>query len=224
MSFVSEQLSARNLPPLSFDGCDPETRRREIVGILSEQIYGRTPDFPSEVSAALTYQYDNCFGGHARHCHYDLTVTAPSGRYTFPLYLTIPKSDRKVPLVLYISFEMDTPSGFTPDEEINGRGVALAKFCYADITADCSDGFTSGIAPMFARKPGAPDLWGKLGMWAWAASRALDFLLTLGLFDLQKIAVAGHSPASARPHCGALPRTHASSMSFPTTQAVREMR
>ena len=151
-------------------------------------------------------------------------MTAPSGRYTFPLYLTIPKSDRKVPLVLYISFEMDTPSGFTPDEEINGRGVALAKFCYADITADCSDGFTSGIAPMFARKPGAPDLWGKLGMWAWAASRALDFLLTLGLFDLQKIAVAGHSPASARPHCGALPRTHASSMSFPTTQAVREMR
>lgn len=41
MSFVSEQLSARNLPPLGFDGCDPETRRREIVGILSEQVYGR---------------------------------------------------------------------------------------------------------------------------------------------------------------------------------------
>ncbi len=41
MAFVSEQLTVRDLPPLGFDGCDPETRRREIVGILSEQVYGR---------------------------------------------------------------------------------------------------------------------------------------------------------------------------------------
>lgn len=30
-------------------------------------------------------------------------------------------------------------------------------------------------------------------MWAWAASRALDFLLTLDLFDPERIAVEGHS-------------------------------
>ena len=183
MSFIAEQLSARKIPPLGFENRDLEVRRREIIDILSDHIYGRTPDFQSEVSALLTYCYENCFAGHSRHCHYTITVTTPSGPYTFPLYLTYPKSDQKVPLVIYISFDMNTPSGFTPDEEINQRGVAIAKFCYTDITADRYDDFATGIAPMFEREKGAMNLWGKLGMWAWAASRALDFLLTLGLFD-----------------------------------------
>lgn len=204
MSFIAEQLSARKIPPLGFENRDPEVRRREIIDILSDHIYGRTPDFQSEVSASLTYCYENCFAGHSRHCHYTITVTTPSGPYTFPLYLTYPKSDQKVPLVIYISFDMNTPSGFTPDEEINQRGVAIAKFCYTDITADRYDDFATGIAPMFEREKGAMNLWGKLGMWAWAASRALDFLLTLGLFDTKKIAVAGHSRlGKAALWCGA---------------------
>lgn len=193
MSFISEQIASRRLPPLGFDNKDLETRRREIVDILADNIYGRTPDFKSEVTAEITYRHENCFAGHSKHMHYNLTVTTPSGPYSFPLYLTYPKSDKKVPLVIYISFDMSTPSGFTPDEEISQRGVALAKFCYTDITADRYDDFKTGIAPMFERPEGATNLWGKLGMWAWAASRALDFLLTLDLFDPEKIAVAGHS-------------------------------
>lgn len=193
MSFISDRLAERRLPDLGFEGADPELRRRQLVELLADNIYGRTPDFKSEVSAKVTYRHEKCFAGHAKHFHYDLTVTTPGGDYTFPLYLSYPISDKKVPLIVYISFDMSTPSGFTPDEEICQRGVALAKFCYTDITADRYDDFKTCIAPLFPREEGAKNLWGKLGMWAWAASRALDFLLTLDLFDTDKLAVCGHS-------------------------------
>jgi hypothetical protein len=193
MSFISELLDNRLLPDLGFGGIDPEIRRLEIIDILSDNIYGRTPDFKSEVSAKVTYRHEKCFGGFSKHFHYDITVTTPGGNYTFPLFLSYPKSDKKVPLMVDISFNMLTPSGFAPDEEICQRGVGIAKFCYKDITDDRYDDFKTGIAPLFPREEGAKNLWGKIGMWAWAASRALDFLLTLDIFDPEKIAVVGHS-------------------------------
>lgn len=193
MSFISEQLEKRKLPPLGFEGRDPEERRKELVDTLSEHIYGRTPDFDSKVSAKVTYAHHDCFAGHAKHFHYDLTVTTPGGDFTFPLRLSYPKSDKKIPLIVSISFDPLIPSGFTPDEEICSKGVALAKFVYTDVAADRYDDCKEGVAALFPRKEGARDLWGKIGMWAWAASRALDFLLTLDLFDPERIAVEGHS-------------------------------
>ncbi len=193
MSLITDTLAARRLPELPHLA-DAEENRRLIVDILSEHIYGRTPDFKSDVSAKVTYRHDSCFGGTSKHIHYALTVTTPGGDFTFPLFISYPKSDAKVPLVINIGFEFDTPSGFIPEEEIVRSGVAVARFCYTSVAADnASDGFKSGIAPLFVRDESRTDNWGALGMWAWAASRALDFLLTLGLFDEEKIAVIGHS-------------------------------
>ena len=147
----------------------------------------------SKVSAKVTYAHHDCFAGHAKHFHYDLTVTTPGGDFTFPLRLSYPKSDKKVPLIVSISFDPLIPSGFTPDEEICSKGVALAKFVYTDVAADRYDDCKEEWRRSSPRKEGASDLWGKIGMWAWAASRALDFLLTLDLFDPERIAVEGHS-------------------------------
>ncbi len=193
MSVIRDLLKARCLPPLGFGGIDPSARREELLQILADNIYGRTPDFVSEVSAKETFSLMKTFGGKAAFIRYELTVTTPGGDFSFPLYLTYPLKKEKVPLIVNISFLMDRPSGTVPAEEIVERGVALARFCYMDVTADTDDGFSSGLAPLFPREADGPHAWGKIGMWAWAASRALDFLLTLNLFDTARIGVLGHS-------------------------------
>ena len=192
MSYINELLSARELPPLILEG-DAESRRREYVRILSENIYGFTPDFKSEVRVIEKTYNRLSYGGKSRTECVTLGVTTPSGEFSFPLWYTYPVSDKKVPLIVNIRFDIHTPSGTAPDEEIVDRGVAIAKVYYQDIAADRYDDFKEGVAPMFPREDGCRTLWGKIGMWAWAASRALDYLLTLDKFDTARIAVAGHS-------------------------------
>ncbi len=192
MSIINEQLESRKLPKLDFSG-DPETRREELIRILSENIFGFTPNYKSEVTLdKITLDRDS-YGGKAHSTNYILNVTTPGGDFKFPLTLTYPISDKKVPLIVNVRFDILTPSGTAPDEAIIDRGVAIAKVYYEDIAADSYDGFQKGIAPLFERPDGCRTLWGKIGMWAWAVSRALDFLLTLDLFDTEKLAVAGHS-------------------------------
>lgn len=193
MSFIQELLTSRKLPKLPFDS-DPEKTRLRIVDILSENIYGRTPNFKSRVSAELTYKHETCFGGRGKNYHYKMTVSTPNGNFDFPLYLSMPNTHEKVPLIVYISFGFDVPSGMIPEEETVESGVAVARFIYTDIAADDkNDRFKSGIAHFFERNNDSTDNWGAIGMWAWAASRSLDFLLTLNAFDEEKIAVMGHS-------------------------------
>lgn len=128
MSFISEQLEKRKLPPLGFEGRDPEERRKELVRHSLEHIYGQARRILTARSRLkVTYANHDCFAGHAKHFHYDLTVTTPGGDFTFPLRLSYPKSDKKVPLIVSISFDPLIPSGFTPDEEICSKGVALAE-------------------------------------------------------------------------------------------------
>ena len=78
---------------------------------------------------------------------------------------------------------------YFPAEEIIDNGFGIAQFYYEDITADAND-FTSGIAPMFERRNDGTD-WGKIGMWAFAASRVADILLSFP--ETERLAVIGHS-------------------------------
>lgn len=68
----------------------------------------------------------------------------------------------------------------------------MATFCYNDVTSDRDDGFTSGPAAMYPRNDPDTD-WGKLGMWAFATSRLMDYVLTLPTVDHKRIFVVGHS-------------------------------
>lgn len=185
MSEIKKCIGERRIPALPTD-------RSEMLAILAEHIYGVTPDFKSEVSAEKIMD-TRAYGGKGHFAQYLLKATTPSGEFSYPLTLLRPITDKKVPLIVNIRFEIHKPSGTAPDEEILDRGVALAKIYYEDVAADSYDDFKKGVAPMFERPEGCRTSWGKIGMWAWAASRALDFLLTLELFDTERIAVAGHS-------------------------------
>ena len=193
MNRLDSVLKERRIPELGFDGTDPEKRRLELVDILSEHIYGYTPDFKSEVTAEVIIDRKDMYGDLARCTGYKLNVTTPKGIFSFPMYVTYPKTDKKIPLIVYTHFDLRIPTGHTPDEEIFERGVALAKIYYNDVMPDVRGDVSSAVAAHFPREEYGASAWGQIGMWAWAASRALDFLLTLDIFDTERIAVLGHS-------------------------------
>lgn len=197
---INEILTQRNLPELltHADGTKVtaeswERRRRELIDILSEYEYGHMPDAPEKVTAEETAKISIAAGNATRHM-LKITFPTPDGsEFSFPAVLNIPQNTvDKVPLMVYIAFRYDE---FYPLEEILEKGVAVASFLYTDVAEDREDGYQNGIAPHYI-KDGIrdPDQWGKIGMWAFAASRVLDAALqTYDDIDTTRIGVIGHS-------------------------------
>lgn len=176
-------------------------RRADILDLLSREVYGFAPPPPYGMSASVTAYEDNAFAGKATQTTYELSFDPPDGcvrqdasfgRFSFSFHLIVPKTSRP-PLFLHIAFRPDIPDRYCPVEEILDEGFALATFCYLDVAPDEDDGFAGGMAGLYSSAVRGPDSWGKIAMWAWAASRVMDVLQTLPELDPARMAVIGHS-------------------------------
>ncbi len=199
---LQEKLLDRRLPDLMTlgdgrkvkTGDDWRARRLELLELLGAEEYGFTPAAPRSVRAEIDPvsqrgDYAFAYGGKAARQLIRLSFDTPGGEFTFPVALITPRREGKAPAFVYIDFDQDTPSRFLPVEEIIDHGFALASFCCLDITSDGPE--YDGLAALYPRdeKTG----WGKLGMWAFAASRAADYLTTREDIDAGRICVTGHS-------------------------------
>ena len=92
-----------------------------------------------------------------------------------------------------LDMAVDMDNGHWPVPMMIQRGHAVSGFYATDTQADSGD-FIGGLASVFGTtKERSQHEWGILAIWAFAASCALDYLVTLPELDPQKIGVTGHS-------------------------------
>jgi hypothetical protein len=200
---LQEEIAKRQLPPLLTmnDGntCTADLwrkRRAELLDILQKYIYGYTPDPPKKVTGEVVDEGPfNAFAGKVHQQLIKIRFDTPNGEMSYPLHLFLPKNKSRVPLFLHIAFRPDIPDKYTPVEEIADNGFGLALFCYKDVVNDNLHGdYSDGLGKLYiGDRKREPEEWGKIGMWAYAASRSLDYLLTRDEVDYDHIAVVGHS-------------------------------
>lgn len=200
---LQQEIAKRELPPLLTmkDGrpCTADLwreRRAELLDILQKYIYGYTPKPPEKVTGEVVEESPpNAFAGKVFQQRIKIRFDTPNGEISFPLHLFLPKSTPRAPLFLHIAFRPDIPDIYCPVEEITDNGFGLALFCYKDVVNDNLHGdFSDGLAKLFfSSRQRDPEEWGKIGMWAYAASRVLDYLLTRDEIEHGHIAVVGHS-------------------------------
>lgn len=197
---LKEIMQERNLPELMrMNDGTPVTsaeqwrkRRTEILEILQENCYGRTPD-ALPASAEVIRTMDSFCAGKAPHQELAVTLQTPGKPFTFPVHLFVPKKVKKPPVFIHINFRSDVPDRYCPVEEITDSGFAVAMFDYRTVTSDDGD-FTNGLAGEYiGNRERRPNEWGKIGMWAYAASRVLDVLTQMDCVDVSKAFVTGHS-------------------------------
>ncbi len=168
-----------------------EAYRTELVALMEREVYGTAPAAPACVRVSELKCKEKDFAGKGTTRELMLSFDTDKGEFSFPVTVVAPNGMAgRVPMFVMLNFRPDVPDKYLPVEEILDAGCGVLRIYYNDVTADKDDGFTSGIAAMYDR---GRYTWGKIRMWAFAASRALDYLLTTDYADPCRIAVVGHS-------------------------------
>ena len=167
--------------------------RSDILELLLKEEYGFLPPAPETVDVEELSCNKRFCAGKAPHKSLRFTAHCQFGDFSFPVSFICPKSDEPVPCVVLINFRPDVPDMYLPAEEVTDQGYAVLQVFYQDISSDDGD-FRNGLAGLvYPEGKREADQCGKLGLWAWAAIRLLEYALTLPEIDHSRISVAGHS-------------------------------
>ena len=164
-------------------------RRKELLAVLEQSAYGKMPA-PVPVRAKTVSESARACGGDAREIAYEITCSLSGGEFTYPAKLFLPNTEGKKPLIVVINFRESPYDEYIPVEEIVDHGFALGHIWYGHVTSDTPD-FTDGLAAFFPRD--TSDAPGKISLWAWSVSRALDVWLGHPEIDEGCVGVIGHS-------------------------------
>ena len=180
------ELKKRELPTLQ--------TREEMKEILQREVYGYLPAPSFSLSAGEPTKLEGRFAcGNVSHSYVDLTVRLANGAHTFRVERLLHNDGKKRPLIILNNFHPMGSSRYFPIEELSESEMDFLCVCYTDITSDDGD-FSSGLAPLLLPNGQETDeTCGKIGIWAWASMRVLDYGLTLSGTDPDNIAICGHS-------------------------------
>lgn len=160
-----------------------EARRVEMKQALLNYEYGHAPAGPFQVEAISVETVGLENNGNTLHRVAHLVVD-PVKRVPIDLHLFTP-AVAKTPMPFIVGIGKGCPN----IGEINQRGYAFACFAHRDLDPDTEG--RDDVGPAQAAYPESD--WGSVAIWAWGASRALDYLLTQPEFDKNRVVVTGHS-------------------------------
>ncbi|MCR5522015.1 MAG: hypothetical protein K6F64_00030 [Clostridia bacterium] len=166
-------------------------RRKELLDILSREEYGYMPAKMGETVFNVKDGDDRCCAAFAKHEIYEVSFPTEKGTFSFPFSLITPATEGKHLLFMFMNFTDNLYGRYLPLEEIIANGFALALICYKDVTSDDGD-MGNGLSGMYVR-PSDGTGYGKISLWAFGISRALDCLTGRNDIDFDNVAVIGHS-------------------------------
>ena len=163
---------------------------REIKEYLESSIYGKIPERPEHLTDNHTKEDIEFGGGCGIVRDFSLICIVEGSEISFPAKLVTPSRDGKYPTFIHIRYSNDNPARALPLEEIVDHGYAVMTICASNIVkiGDKERSlFEKRLCP--SRKKGnAP---GSLALYAWAATRAMEFVCTRPYIDGKCIIALG---------------------------------
>ena len=169
-----------------------EKRRPELMRLFETHVYGRTPAGGPRARFQVVKTDPSALGGRATRKDVAITFGEGAAARRTELALFLPNgATGPVPLFLGLNFQRNDEIKW-PLETIVDRGYAVASAFYGDLFPDRADGAADSVLTLFPAARGA-DAWNAIGVWAWALSRALDYLESDRAVDAKRVALIGHS-------------------------------
>ena len=178
-------------------------RRPELLALFEEHIYGKTPGSFDSLKFMVTNEKADAMEGKAHLKQVKITAWNSGDSLSFPVVLFIPNKQKKaVPVFLLINNRSSrntvptrvVKSTFWPAEMLIDSGYAIAAFHHGDVAPDRKDNYQNGVlSKLFPAELEKDNGMKAIGVWAWAASRVMDYLKTDKEIDFNKVALVGHS-------------------------------
>ena len=182
--------------PLLFHQENKKIDFDRIVKTLLEKEYGDLPrrEKKTETKFLPIAKKDVRFcAGKASLQTAVITSEFETGTVSFPVRICAPQDGKKHPFFVCPDFYDSLPSRYLPAEELIDSGWGLVQLFYEDVTSDENFDAPGQNAAEVILKDSRPETrCGKLRIWAWAVSRALDALQQVPEYSGKAVA-AGHS-------------------------------
>ncbi len=212
-SKLPDPLTRRNGKTVRIAKAWWEQRRPEIVEDFNREVYGRAPEDTPKVSwqvTATTKEMNGDFQvttktlvGHVDNSSYpgvtvdiQLTLSTPANAAgPVPVIMEFGLSPEVLAALAKRFPDMFRASnGPSWQQQVLAKGWGYAVLIPTSVQADNGDGLTEGIIGLVNKgQPRKLDDWGTLRVWAWGASRALDYFETDKSVDAKQVGIEGHS-------------------------------
>ncbi len=209
---LPDPLVLKNGQPVTTANQWWQKRRPEIVEDFDREVYGRMPKNTPKVTWQVISTTDTVNGGQPMKLKRLIgqvdNSSYPAINVAIELVLGTPaNASGPVPVIMEFGFRW--PAGFRPpqppvsttaptppgwQQQLLEKGWGYAIIYPTSYQADNGAGLTEGIIGLVNKgQTRKPDDWGTLRVWAWGASRALDYFETDRDVDAKQVGIEGLS-------------------------------